>query len=195
MFLLPLIAIKDSTKAITVSTNIENIPLGTSQDYFRILNCDTGEIEKIKASDYIFGVVAADGKTKAAVRRFLARGRSETGADEHQTGAGVVLFDNHAVPVGLIHVDGQDQFVILVGPGGSKIVINAGQHTICRNFLNDLVALHFAGIGGLRIGVLIGQRAGCRRAKHEAKQKEKKPFRAVFHGIPPLDGCKINFTI
>ena len=60
MFLLPLIAIKDSTKAITVSTNIENIPSTASEDYFRILNCDTGKIEKIKAVDYIFGVAAAE---------------------------------------------------------------------------------------------------------------------------------------
>lgn len=60
MLLLPLIAIKDSPKAITTINSVSKIPANISSDYFRILNCDTGEIEKIKADEYIFGVVAAE---------------------------------------------------------------------------------------------------------------------------------------
>lgn len=57
---MPLSAIKGTSKAISVSNSITNIPAKISSDEFRILDCETGKISTIKADDYIFGVVAAE---------------------------------------------------------------------------------------------------------------------------------------
>lgn len=56
LLLLPLSAIKGTSKAISVA----NISTSIVSDEFRILDCETGKISILKAEDYIFGVVAAE---------------------------------------------------------------------------------------------------------------------------------------